>query len=329
MLLPLSARDATKLNEGGKLIMLKKQLMLQERDIELLHFLAVYRRIKLEDTRNIYQTNIYYLRRIEKLSKYKYITRSMKLIHLGKAGKDYLDNNNIKIRKWCRNDVNINRIERISNIAGSFYNSKYEFIPSFNLKKDIYTKSGRKYMGQLVDKKANITYIVYYLPDNMNKQLLKTIQKDIQKEKQENNVLIFYDSGESAAKYGIQSYGFNELLLMQFTEDNIQLFKNYNPNKIKKFISNKMHTNLHPSLWQGADYFIEENSSYISLLLLQDIRKIQEILQYFKLNGNSKRQITIICSTKDKDRYEKLLPMCKIKIFNPKEDDDLWINQKL
>jgi len=307
--------------------MMKKQLILQKRDIELLHFLALYRCIKLEYVKSIYQTNIYYLRRIEKLSKYKYITRSKKKIYLGKVGRVYLKENNIPIREWCRDDKNINRIERITNIAGAFYNSKYEFIPSFKLKNEIYTKIGRKYMGQLIDKETNKIYIIYYLPDNMNRKLLKTIQKDIQKEDQENSILIFYDSEETAIRYGLQSYGFKELLLLQFTKDNVSIFKDYN-NKTKEILSNITNANLQPSLWQGADYFIEENNSYISALVLQDIRKVQEILQYFKVNEHSNRNIIVFCFTKDKARYEKLLPMCEIKNFNIKEDPNNGQNKK-
>ena len=299
--------------------MMKKQLILQKRDIELLHFLALYRHIKLEDVKNIYQTNIYYLRRIEKLSKYKYITRSKKKIYLGKEGKAYLDINNILIRNWCRNEVNANRIERISSIAGVFYNSKYTFVPSFELKKEIYSKTGRKYIGQLVDETTNKTYIVYYLPDNVNKKLLKTIQKDIQKEDQENGILIFYDSEESAKAYGLQSYGFNELILIQFTKDNVEIFKNYDKDEIIKILNSGIGINLQPRIWQGADYFVEENNRYVTILLLHDIRKIQEILQYFKLNENSNRKITVICQTKEKTRYEKLLPMCEIKQIKESE----------
>ena len=71
---------------------MKKGLILQERDVELLEFLAEYKTITLNNTKYIYGTKTYQEKRICHLVKEKYLTRlTHREISLGKNGKDFLN----------------------------------------------------------------------------------------------------------------------------------------------------------------------------------------------------------------------------------------------
>jgi hypothetical protein len=81
---------------------MEKRLVLQERDIELLEFLAEYlaeyKTITLDNTRYIYGTKTYQEKRICHLVKENYLTRLQhREIALGRKGKDFFD------WSWCRN----------------------------------------------------------------------------------------------------------------------------------------------------------------------------------------------------------------------------------
>lgn len=54
---------------------MEKGLILQERDVELLEFLAEYKTITLDNTKYIYGTKTYQEKRICHLVKEKYLTR--------------------------------------------------------------------------------------------------------------------------------------------------------------------------------------------------------------------------------------------------------------
>lgn len=88
---------------------MEKRLVLQERDIELLEFLAEYlaeyKTITLDNTRYIYGTKTYQEKRICHLVKENYLTRLQhREIALGRKGKDFFD------WSWCRNPNDIDRI---------------------------------------------------------------------------------------------------------------------------------------------------------------------------------------------------------------------------
>lgn len=60
---------------------MEKGLVLQERDVELLEFLAEYKTITLDNTRYIYGTKTYQEKRICHLVKEKYLTDLIKDCH--------------------------------------------------------------------------------------------------------------------------------------------------------------------------------------------------------------------------------------------------------
>ena len=97
---------------------MEKGLVLQERDVELLEFLAQYKTITLDNTKYIYGTKTYQEKRICRLVKEKYLTRlKHRKISLGIKGKKFLNEIGTEVKIHCRNPNNMERLKVISDIA--------------------------------------------------------------------------------------------------------------------------------------------------------------------------------------------------------------------
>lgn len=144
---------------------MEKGLVLQERDIELLEFLAEYKTITLDNTRYIYGTKTYQKKRICHLVKENYLTRLQhREIALGKKGKAFLTGLGVEIKEHCRNTNNIDRLKVISDIAAfTKFSSTMNFIPSWSLKdRKSPTQDSRRYLGLLsFDQTLYTVYSLY------------------------------------------------------------------------------------------------------------------------------------------------------------------------
>ena len=165
---------------------------MQERDIELLKFLAEYRTITLDNARYIYGTKTYQEKRICHLVKEGYVSRlKHREIALGKNGRIYLEKIGVKIKEHCRNSNNLERLKIISDIAAftRFDNSNH-FISSWNLKnRDNPTTDSRRYLG-ILPFDSNI-YNVYAVYGNKNDKYITSIYYDLKKEKETPFSIIF------------------------------------------------------------------------------------------------------------------------------------------
>ena len=164
---------------------MKKGVILQERDIELLKFLAEYRTITLDNARYIYGTKTYQEKRICHLVKDGYVSRlKHREIALGKNGRIYLEEIGVKIKEHCRNSNNLERLKIISDIAAfTRFDNLNRFLPSWNLKnRDNPTTDSRRYLG-ILSFDSNI-YNVYAVYGNKSDKYITSIYYDLKKEKE-------------------------------------------------------------------------------------------------------------------------------------------------
>ncbi len=171
---------------------MKKGVILQERDIELLKFLAEYKTITLDNTRYIYGTKTYQEKRICRLVKEGYVSRMKhREITLGKNGRIFLNELGITIREHCRNSSNLERLKVISDIAAFTRFGNYNcFTASWHFKsKDEPTTDSRRYLGNLTfDRNFYNVYAVY---GNKNDKYITSIYYDLKKEKENFYSMIF------------------------------------------------------------------------------------------------------------------------------------------
>lgn len=171
---------------------MKKGLVLQERDVELLEFLAEYKTITLDNTRYIYCTKTYQEKRICHLVKEKYLTRLQhREITLGRKGKEFLTEIGTEIKVHCRNPNNLERLKVISDIAAfTKFSSTMNFMPSWHLKdRNAPTQDSRRYLGLLTfDQNFYTVYSVYGEKDN---KYITSLYYDLKKEREFYNSIIF------------------------------------------------------------------------------------------------------------------------------------------
>lgn len=171
---------------------MNKGVVLQERDIELLKFLAEYKTITLDNSRYIYGTKTYQEKRICNLVKEKYISRlKHREITLGQNGRKYLNEINVAIKEHCRSSNNLERLKVISDIAAftSFSNHNL-FIPSWDLKsRNNPTTDSRRYLG-ILSFDENF-YNVYAIYGNKNDKYITSIYYDLKKEREIPYSIIF------------------------------------------------------------------------------------------------------------------------------------------
>ena len=176
---------------------MEKGLILQERDVELLEFLAEYKTITLDNTEYIYGTKTYQEKRICHLVKEKYLTRlKHKEISLGKKGKEFLVEIGINIKVHCRNPNNIERLKVISDIAAfTNFSNTMNFIPSWHLKdRNSPTQDSRRYLGLLTfDQNFYTVYSVYGKKDD---KYITSLYYDLKKEREIYNYIIFTNDRE-------------------------------------------------------------------------------------------------------------------------------------
>ena len=164
---------------------MRKRVVLQERDIELLKFLAEYKTITLDNTRYIYGTKTYQEKRICKLVRDGYISRlKHREIALGKNGRIFLDEIGVKVKEHCRNPNNLERLKLISDIAAfTRFNDSNCFGASWNLKsRNNPTTDSRRYLG-IMPFDGDI-YNVYAVYGNKNDKYITSIYYDLKKEKE-------------------------------------------------------------------------------------------------------------------------------------------------
>lgn len=171
---------------------MEKGLVLQERDVELLEFLAEYKTITLDNTRYIYGTKTYQEKRICHLVKEKYLTRlKHREIALGRKGKEFLTEIGTEIKVHCRNPNNLERLKVISDIAAfTKFSTTMNFIPSWHLKdRNAPTQDSRRYLGLLTfDQNFYTVYSVYGEKDD---KYITSLYYDLKKEREFYNSIIF------------------------------------------------------------------------------------------------------------------------------------------
>ena len=181
---------------------MKKGLILQNRDIELLKFLAEYKTITLDNTKYIYGTKTYQEKRICNLVKENYLSRlKHREVTLGKKGKDYLNSIDVPIKIHCRTSNNLERLKIISDIAAfTKFSTTMHFIPSWSLKdRNSPTQDSRRYLGLLGF--DNNYYTVYSIYGNKDDKYITSLYYDLKKERTFYRSFIFTNDVEKILYY--------------------------------------------------------------------------------------------------------------------------------
>ena len=290
---------------------MEKGLILHERDVELLEFLAQYKTITLDNTKYIYGTKTYQEKRVCRLVKEKYLTRlKHRKISLGIKGKKFLNEIGTEVKIHCRNPNNMERLKVISDIAAfTHFSNTMNFIPSWFLKdRNTPTKDSRRYLGLLsFDKNFYTVYSVY---GNKDDKYITSIYYDLKKEQEFCNSIIFINDLEKILYYK-KSFGFNDkhLYLIEYNEFYKKIIRNYD--KIRSCMFNDL-SKKHKIEYTDFKYmdFLVDDELYLKIMLFLDINQISAISNFKKENSKYGEKMYFICFSEHEKYLNDLIYHC-------------------
>lgn len=298
------------------------KIILQNRDIELLIFLGRYKIISLDNTRYIYNTVTYQEKRIVALVKNNYIRRlKHRYITLGTKGKKYLLENGFDIRNHCRNENNTERLMVISDIASCFIKDDFNFIPSWEMKKeDEPTTHSRRYIGKL--EYYNQDYLIYAIYDGKDENYIKSIYYDIRKENEYNKVMIFTND---ITKIVLHEKGFyfgnDNTVLVSYDEYGKFLIRNnYQIRKSMYLRLIELYKTKESNL-EFVDFELNDNN-YVLMMPLINMEKLARLKNYFDCNENCK-YIHIFGIEENENVVRTFLPKCHYKSLSKEKINEL------
>ncbi len=282
-------------------------------EISLIKFISKYQYLNSKDTKYFFSTQKYYKKRISNLISKKYIKRIKSNLVLTELGIEFAELLGFEYNKLNRNKKYLPRLLYISKLA-AFYNKceNIKFIPSFDMKdKEEYTITSRKFIGIL--EIQSMEYLTYYLTEGHNDKYLRLILYDIQKERKYKNIIILTND-ENRIKTNDFTFGMNQVLIIQDTEENREKLKylhsldwyNVVREQYKRF-------NIYLSDYNFCEYTDYKNK-YINTFYFFDTEKVNRI-KYF-LKENKDKNADIVCSSQLKERLEKELPNCNYRIID-------------
>lgn len=292
---------------------MEKGLILQERDIELLEFLAEYKTITLDNTRYIYGTKTYQEKRICHLVQEDYLTRlKHREIALGRKGKEFLAELGVEIKEHCRNPNNLERLKVISDIAAfTKFSSTMNFIPSWSLKdRNAPTQDSRRYLG-LLSFDQNL-YTVYSLYGEKTDKYITSLYYDLKKEHEIHNSIIFTNDIERIL-YNKKKFLFcdSHLYLVEYNAFNKRLIRNYD--KIRTCLFNdllKRHDVEYTNKWHMD--FLVDGYKYVKLALFLDLNQLAGLKYTIEANSSRSETMFVACFEEDEKYVTHLVNNCGI-----------------
>lgn len=291
---------------------MKKGLILQGRDIELLKFLSQYKTITLDNTKYIFETKTYQEKRICKLVQENYIKRlPHREISLGRKGIKYFVETGTDIKEHCRSSNNLERLKIISDIAAfTTIDHNSSFIPSWTFKsKDTPTNDSRRYLGQLCFMRE--FYNVYSFYEGKNDKYITSISYDLKKQQSILNSIIFTTDLDKIL-YHKKKLGFNDshLYVIEYNEFNKKIFRNYEKIKTCIFSDLSKEHKVEYTDFRHMDYLIDDKL-YFKLILFWDINQIQYLHYFFEENPSLKTNYYLICFKEFEKYLQDFASNCK------------------
>lgn len=283
------------------------KINLTEKDIKLITFLGKYKIIKSVDSKKIYNSKGYYLKRLKVLEKEGYIKREdYYYIKLDVKGKKLVRKLGYSYNESCRNKEYKNRMKGISKIAAITLNNNVKFIPSWSLKNnEIFTETSRRYIGE--GRYKNRKYLVYYIDKTRDWMYERQIIGDIRKTAYYNDFIIFLDNLDRVNKRNYYfTFGKNNIYLITDKKENFENIQRILNIDFYEILSNVYKSELLLSDFIEADYMLNKYK-YIVIMPFINTERLHRIKLFLRNNKNSNKEIDIITLKENKDKINEIL----------------------
>jgi hypothetical protein len=297
----------------------KQRVRITERDFDLLKHLGEYCAATVDSVGKIYGTCKYHQTRITVLDRAGYIRRKNNLVYLGEAGKRYLEEQGLEWRSLPTAKSLKQRNPRISSVAIEFTGSKWQFIPSWEIKKDKEQAiMGGRLLGIL---KGRSEYAVYNIGTKPPEKSLYNLKREMEKLPVMYGIkraVIFYESGAAKEAYGEEALGLEEQLLLPYNADGINLMRAYGEEDLIKKAAQIAYAHGGPPQWPAADYTVD-NGRQAVVLVLNDIEKRARLSAYYEMTMvryTQRQPIAVICLEGEESFYAEKYPGSEIKAID-------------
>lgn len=283
------------------------KINLTRKDIQLISFLGKYKIMLAVDSKKIYNSKSYYLKRLKVLQKEGYIKRDKYYyIKLDIKGKELVKKLGYRYNENCRNKEYKERIKNISKIATITINSNAEFIPSWELKnKDIYTETARRYIGE--GRYKNKKYLVYYIDKTRDFMYERQIIGDIKKTAYYKDIVIFLDSLNRLNKKNYYfMLGKDNIYIINDNKHSLEYIDKLINIDFYEILSNLYKKELLLSSWLEADYMID-NGKFIIIMPFINVEKLHRINIIFRNDKNHNKEIDLITLSENTDKIKEIL----------------------
>lgn len=292
---------------------------LPERDIEVLQLLSRNGIMTNEQVRLIYgNTSKYYLRRLEKLSKWGYIVRKSGHISITQKGIQLVGGkfSTFKIKEQ-------NKTQRADLINLVFELPDWEIMFSKEVKLERGINRGA-WIGAHI-KKGEIEYGVYMLAAGNPRpvtvgRLWREINELPAKSLIQRAIIFCYSVQSMGAMINkIEDPSVRELLMLPYP-NGLEVFKRYHSDGFRKLIAQRF-PGPSPSGRKFADFIWD--GKYVSILMANDAVKRANLKKYY--GGLSeeleKREVIIVCSQGQHGVFSKHFPHAKFALLHNNKDE--------
>ncbi len=281
---------------------------LTEKDILLLEFLCKYKMMLATDSKKIYKSKDYYLKRLKVLEKEQYIKRVNRYhIKLDIKGIKLVKELGFYYHNVCRKEKYQKRVQEIMKIATLTLDSDIRFLTSWEIKdSNVFTEMGRTFIGLL--NYYNRDYIAYYISKDKSFHYVRQVINDVNKSIQYNKSVVFMEDLKNlnkSNKYFI--FGKESTLIINPIKENldrIRLLQEIDCYDILQQIYKGKEILL--SNWAKADYMTEEKQ-YILFIPFIDTEKLHRLNIAFNNNEKLNRKIDIVTLKENKEKIEEIL----------------------
>ena len=281
---------------------------LTEKDILLLEFLCKYKMMLAINSKKIYKSKEYYLKRLKVLEKEQYIKRVNRYyIKLDIKGIKLVKELGYYYRNVCRKEKYQERVQEIMKIATLTLDSDIRFLTSWEIKdSNVFTEMGRTFIGLL--NYYDRDYIAYYISKDKSFHYVRQVINDVNKNILYNKSVVFMEDFKNlnkSNKYFI--FGKESTLIINPTKENldkIRLFQEIDCYDILLQIYKGKEILL--SNWNKADYMTEEKQ-YILFMPFIDTEKLHRLNIAFNNTKRINKKIDIVTLKENKEKIEEIL----------------------
>lgn len=282
---------------------------LTDRDRKFLYLLSKSGVVTYEHAAQVYETDQYHYRRVQKLRKYGYVKKTGKYLRLTPKGA-----NAVGVKLFNPSQFFWEDYSAFAEVYLGLTNWK---VFSFQEVRQTHRLNRRMFLKGAIEK-DDLTYTVYLLRPNVSLRYVSYIKSEMATLRyavQFDRAVVFAPSVHALQSFGEDTCHMKEILLLPYPYG-INLLNNFIRVEYQEYI-NSLVSPAEPTDKPFANY--EDSEYYYSNLILNDLVKRKCLAEYFRYSSSTK-PVKILCLGNQRGLFTNLFPEAGIKIVEEPEN---------